>query len=413
MTAERLPADAIETFYASGAPPARLGVAVSGGSDSLALLHLLHDWGRATLFAVTVNHRLRPEAASEALHVERICRGLGVPHWIVEWTGWDGKGNLQDQARRSRYALIAEWAGELALDAVALGHTLDDQAETVLMRLARAPGVDGLSGMAPRVARHGMAFHRPLLASARRAGLRDILRQRGVRWVEDPSNEDLGFERIRARQALEVLGPLGIDAETLAETATHLRAARIALDWVTRNTALEIARVASGDVVFDRAGLRRPPDEIVRRLLSGALRWVASAEYPPRREPLADAEAAIAAKTNTALHGCRLLVSDMTVRITREHAAVADIRCPTTGTWDGRWTFDGPHARDLEVRALGDAVSDCPAWRETGLPRATLLASPAIWRGRNLVAAPLAGLSEGWTAKTGDLSRFAASLISH
>ncbi|MBT8475818.1 MAG: tRNA lysidine(34) synthetase TilS, partial [Alphaproteobacteria bacterium] len=85
--------------------PSRLGVAVSGGSDSLALLHLLHDWGRVPLAAVTVDHGLRPNSAGEAAHVAAICDGLGIPHSVLKWQGWDGRGNLQDQARRTRYSM--------------------------------------------------------------------------------------------------------------------------------------------------------------------------------------------------------------------------------------------------------------------------------------------------------------------
>jgi tRNA(Ile)-lysidine synthase len=106
-------------------------------------------------------------------------------------------------------------------------------------------------------------------------------------------------------------------------------------------------------------------------------------------------------------------VSDMTVRVAREHAAVAGLRGPTDAPWDRRWHLAGPHAPDLELRALGEAVRDCPDWRATGLPRATLLASPAVWRGAALVAAPVAGLANGWTADTGGAADFAAFLISH
>ena len=405
-------AAAIEEFYAGGAPR-RLGVAVSGGSDSLALLHLLHGWGGAELFAVTVNHGLRPEAASEALHVEKICDGLGIPHTVLEWRGWDGRGNLQDEARRTRYAMLARWGRELGLDAIALGHTMDDQAETLLMRLARSAGVDGLAGMAPIVTRHDIAFHRPLLVFCRREDLQTMLTDRGIRWVDDPSNEDESFDRVRARKAMTVLAPLGVDIERLSDTALHLRSARTALDWITQQTALDIAQVVAGDVIFDRAALRRPPDEVMRRLLARAVQWVGSADYPPRREPLLAAEFAVSHKENTTLHGCRVLVSDMTVRITREHAAVSKLVAPTTVPWDSRWVLEGPHEKGLEIRALGDAVKDCPAWRDTGLPRATLLASPSVWRGKTLVAAPVAGLGEGWSAKTGDLDAFAAFLISH
>ena len=90
--------------------PGKLGVAVSGGSDSLALLHILHDWGRVPLTAATVDHGLRVEAAEEAEKVAKICETLGIPHQVLKWQGWDGKGNLQAQARQNRFSLLADWA---------------------------------------------------------------------------------------------------------------------------------------------------------------------------------------------------------------------------------------------------------------------------------------------------------------
>jgi len=401
----------IDRFF-SGRLPGRLGVAVSGGSDSLALLHLLHDWNRVPLAAVTVDHGLRPGSAGEAAHVAAVCAGLDIRHDVLEWVGWDGKGNLQDQARRTRYSMMADWARERGLDAVALGHTMDDQAETVLMRLAREAGVDGLSGMAPSVVRHGTTFCRPLL-DARREDLREDLRARRVRWADDPSNEDAVFERVRVRQALAALEQAGVGVDRIAGSADHLREARDALAEVAADFARERVKSVAGDLIFDRTLLNRQPAEIRRRLLVGALKWVSSAQYPPRQEALADLEAAIGRGENATLHGCRIMTSDFTLRITREAKAVEGLSGPTDASWDVRWRLEGPHAPDLSIRALGEALKDCPDWRATRLPRATLLASPAVWRGETLVAAPVAGFCRGWSAHVADRSDFAASLISH
>jgi tRNA(Ile)-lysidine synthase len=120
--------------------PERLGIAVSGGGDSIALMHLLHriasDEGVA-LFAATVDHGLRAESADEARTVAKQAAALGIPHDTLRWQGWDGAGNLQDHARQARYALLKEWAKRNDISAIALGHPADDQAETLLMRLAR------------------------------------------------------------------------------------------------------------------------------------------------------------------------------------------------------------------------------------------------------------------------------------
>ena len=190
-----------------GALPA-FGVAVSGGGDSVALLLLARDWaaraGRA-VEAVTVDHGLRPGSAGEAAEVAALCARIGVPHDVLAWRGWDGNGNLQDNARRARRSLIADWARSRDVGAVALGHTLDDQAETLVMRLARGSGVDGLAAMAAESRAEGIVWLRPMLG-LRRADLRAWLMAEGVGWAEDPSNEDEGFARVRVRRALDVLG---------------------------------------------------------------------------------------------------------------------------------------------------------------------------------------------------------------
>ena len=144
-------------------PPPALGVAVSGGSESTALLIHLHDWAGprgVALHAVTIDHGLRPEAAAEAAGVAALCARLAVPHDTLPWR-WDGRGNLPDAARRGRQALISDWAAARGIADVALGHTADDQAETLLMRLGRGSGVDGLAAMRPlRRRRRSSAFSR-------------------------------------------------------------------------------------------------------------------------------------------------------------------------------------------------------------------------------------------------------------
>jgi len=380
-------------------PPKAIGVAVSGGSDSTALLHLMDQWASGAgvaLCAVTVDHGLRDAAADEALTVARFCARLGVDHTTLHWTGWDGKGNLQDQARRARYGLMAGWARERGIDTVVLGHTADDQAETFLMRLARGSGVDGLSGMAARRQSGGVTWVRPLLLQRRQA-LRDYLQRHNITWVDDPTNDDMRFERVKIRKALAVLAGLGLDVDRLAGTAQDLQTARSALEFQTREAAEKIATVSSGDVVFDPAGFEQLHSEIRSRLLAHALQWVASAPYRPRRHALGMVETDIQMGRAATLHGCRILPRKTEIRITREHQAVKDTVCLTDAVWDNRWRLAGPHGNGLELRALGAAgLAECPDWRSTGIPRASLLASPAVWEKDSLIAAPLAGLGNGW-----------------
>lgn len=394
----------------------KLGVAVSGGSDSTALLHglkaVLGD--RVQLFVATVDHGLRPEAAAEAEAVAATAVTLSLTHDTLKWTGWDGAGNLQDQARRARYGLLAQWAGARGLDAVALGHTADDQAETLLMRLGRSSGIDGLSGMAPVREVDGVRFLRPLLGVTR-AELRAYLTGRGIGWIDDPSNENENFTRIRARRALGELGDLGISARGLADVTANLAEAREALAYFAHDAACALVRIDGGDVLVDIAAFIALPAETQRRLLVHAFGWINQRAYPPRRAPVGDALAAIAEMRPVTLAGCRVLHGGESFRICREFNAVRDEVCPVDGLWDGRWRITGDTLAGAEIRPLGEAgLAQCPTWRETGRPHAALIATPALWQGGELVAAPLAGTGGSWRA---DLSSgedsFFTTLLSH
>ena len=399
-------------------PPACLGVAVSGGSDSLALLALLAAWadetGAPALHVVTVDHGLRPESGDEAAYVGQISAQMGLPHTILKWEGWDGHGNLADRARRARYDLMAQWAGAQGIHDIALGHTRDDQAETLLMRLARQAGLDGLAGMSARHRRGDLILHRPLLAHSREA-LRAHLRAGGIRWVEDPSNSDATYRRVQARRALNALRDVGITAEGLAQVAHHLAEARATLAQYAVEEARKITRFHSGDLVLERPALRALSPDITRRILQAGLKWVSGAEYGARGRAVDQAIAALHSGTNTTLQGCRITLRRDTLRISREPAAVVHLTAPPDQVWDGRWRLAGPGGSDGIIRALGAAGrAACPDWRVTGLPATSIEASPALWHGDTLVAAPVAGLGNGWSAVLcRDEGDFYNTLLSH
>ncbi|MEX1661643.1 tRNA lysidine(34) synthetase TilS [Thioclava sp. 15-R06ZXC-3] len=377
--------------------PRRVGVAVSGGSDSMATLHLL-----APLYdvhAVTVDHGLRPEAAAEAEFVAAACARLGVPHVVLHWAGAEATGNLMDAARRARMRLIGAWAREQGLDHVALGHTADDQAETFLMRLAREAGLEGLSGMRRSYLEEGVRWHRPLL-DVTRAELRSYLRQAGVSWVDDPSNSDPRFERVRARMALAGLSDIGITPDGLARVVGHLAQARAALDAVLEPFVAEHVVQDPGALRIDKAAFAQGlPPELQRRFLNAALIWVSGAQYPPRAAKL---ERFLHDLAPCTLHGCHITQDERQLIVSRELKAVADLRVPIDESWDN-WRLEGPgatYAPGLEIAALGaQGLCDCVNWRATGLPRETVLASPAVWAQEKLVAAPIAGFENGWKAR--------------
>ncbi|MGB3315452.1 MAG: tRNA lysidine(34) synthetase TilS [Albidovulum sp.] len=394
--------------------PDRLGVAVSGGGDSMALLCLAADWaaeGGPPVMAITVDHRLRPGSVDEARMVARFCATLGVPQEVRVWNHAGISGNLQDTARRARYRLIADWAREKGITHVATGHTADDQAECVLMGLARAAGIDGLSGMRRNWSEHGILWQRPFLDVTRQT-LRDELTARGVGWVEDPTNEDDRYTRVKARKVLQALTPLGIKVPDLANVADNLAQVRQVVVEATAEIAGRIVREAGGELVVDRDAFLRLAPETARRLLVGALIWTSGAEYAPRADAVQRLKAAIRERRDATLWGCKIALRGHDLRINREPKAVAGLEGPTDAIWDNRWRLSGPHDAGLVVRALGsEGLTQCPDWRESAFPRAALIVSPAIWRDETLISAPLAGFSNGWAAEI--VAGYHSFLISH
>lgn len=267
-----------------------LALAVSGGVDSMALLHLIAVWrgqGGGIVhpppIVFTVDHGLRAEAAGEAAFVASVARALGFAHRTLAWTGAKPDAGIQDAARRARYELLL---GELAREPVCrdlvLAHTRDDQAETLLMRLARGSGLDGLSAMRPVecrvVVRLGHPVHevvirlcRPLLGVPKQR-LVATAQAQGLKWCDDPSNVDQRFERVRLRREEPARAALGLTAEALARTASRLALERAAA--LARVSSLAAAHVsdhggAYGEFVVPAETTLNPADagRILARLL--------------------------------------------------------------------------------------------------------------------------------------------------
>ncbi|WP_254694199.1 tRNA lysidine(34) synthetase TilS [Sulfitobacter sp. SK012] len=401
--------------------PPRLGVAVSGGGDSVALLCLAREMCAtqgSALFAVTVDHGLRAESTDEAQTVATLCEELGVPHEVLRWGMWDGHGNLQNAAREARYELMGDWAARHDIGTVALGHTADDQAETMLMRIARRSGVDGLCGIPARQSRHGIDWVRPLL-QAKRANLRTYLTENHISWVDDPSNDDTAFDRIKARRALTELAGLGIDAEAFQAVAENMVRVRKALILQTSLAAHDLCHLGGGGVSMCARKLLALPDEIRRRLLVQAIGWITGNVYPARRDAVLGLMAALERGTGATLDGCQVTVHRGQIWIFREYQAVRHMRCSIVDTWDNRWQFRSAEPvvdkGNLELRALGEeGLGQCGDWRAVGLPRALLLGTPSVWEGDHLVAAPLANPDNKWRAELdGGEEAFFATLLSH
>jgi tRNA(Ile)-lysidine synthase len=251
----------------------RIGVAVSGGPDSVALLLLAAAARPGMVEAATVDHALRDESRAEGESVAALCERLDLPHAIltVEWREKPQTG-IQQRARQARYRLLGGWAQQRGLFALLTAHHLDDQVETLLMRLARGAGVSGLAGMrrAAQVPGGTLPLIRPLLGW-RHAELERICADAGIRPVVDPSNDDAQFERVRVRRALAAADWL--DREALALSAANLADADAAIAWTTIQVWNRAVRTSGGAVLFRPEGI---PREIRRRLVHRAVLQLAT-----------------------------------------------------------------------------------------------------------------------------------------
>lgn len=394
-------------------PSKSLAVAFSGGPDSLALLVLAAQWaGRrkgVSLHAFTVDHGLRAASTAEVKRAAALARKLGVSHRILRWEGAKPASGIQAAARDARYRLLLDACREAGAGDLLVAHHLEDQAETFLLRLARGSGVDGLAAMPAErmLAEEGppVRLLRPLLGIGQ-SRLAATVAKSGLAPILDPSNEDDRFDRVRARKALALLAPLGLDAARLARTAGQMARAREALEAET--AALLSAHAvlsAFGHVELERGPLMTVPLETGLRALAALIRIVGGADYAPRLDSLEAVYAAIGEGTlgrGRTLGGVKLALKGDLVLVTRETAAATRapsfaLKAGEEGRCDGRFDIrvgKAPRGASLEVRALGE--EGLAALRASGValpavPSAILQALPGLWRDGKLVAAPHLG----------------------
>ncbi|MGF1628511.1 MAG: tRNA lysidine(34) synthetase TilS [Kiloniellaceae bacterium] len=374
MTAAPVTAEAFAARMAalgSFEPEPQVAAAVSGGPDSLALAFLLRDWVAARggrLTALTVDHGLRSDSATEAAWVGGLMQAHGIAHEILTWQGRKPAASRQAAARRARYELLLAACEVRGIFHLALAHHLEDQAETFLLRLGRGSGLDGLAAMAPVSETSGLRLLRPLLTLPK-ARLLATLEARGLDWVEDPSNEDSAYARVRLRRLLPELAGEGMTPARLGSASRHLGRARAALE---SDVAVVLARAArpdpAGFLDLDPAALAGASAEVSLRALARCLMAVGGAGYTPRLERLERLHACLRgglAKAVT-LGGCRVVPRGARWLVVREAGRTAAAALPPGGRllWDGR--FEVVMARgevakgaDMTVGPLGSA-----GWRD-------------------------------------------------
>ena len=300
-----------------GAHDGTIAVAVSGGSDSLALMHLLRGFAQQrksrSLVVLTVDHGLRKFSARDAKQVAAWAKQAGLKAKILTWTGAKPKSGIEAAAREARYRLMGEWLTRHKIDTLFVGHTGDDQAETFLLRLARGSGLDGLAAMRtnapwPVPGFAGLGVMRPLLA-LRRDQLRAHLKSLQQPWLNDPMNDDPAFDRVKIRKVLVALADAGLTAERIASAAAHLARARESLEIVTEAVLARAVRTGEGGVLLDPAVLAGAPREVGLRALAAVLMAVSGQAYRPRFESLVRLFDQIGGGrfgAGATLHGCHI-----------------------------------------------------------------------------------------------------------
>ena len=371
----------------------------------MALTLLAHAWARrrsGRIHALTVDHGLRPDSADEARQVGSWLAQRGIPHTILRWRPPGQASGLQAAARDARYAMLERWCATSGVLHLLVGHHANDQAETVLMRFGAGSGALGLSGMAAVSERRDVRILRPLL-HAKPNALRDYLKHRRQRWIEDPSNEDPSFTRVRIRQAIG--SALGLSMDRLNETARKLGRTRATMESVVaRQCASAVSIMPSGYALLDAPTFAVQPPEVRMQALAAVVRTVGGRVYSPREERLRRLDQAIqdrqVGRART-LAGTRIGPWRGRLLVSRELAAVADsLSIPRDASeiaWDGRFLAHFGHKANtgLRIGALGTA--GVTAIRATGTPPNTAVPAvvwptlPTIWRADTVLAVPHLG----------------------
>jgi tRNA(Ile)-lysidine synthase len=404
-TRETFSSSQIGLLFSRLAGERHVALAVSGGSDSLALMHLAGRWaGGRRLTVLTVDHGLRPESAAEAEQVARWAASLGLAHVTLRWEGEKPRTGLQAAAREARYRLMQEWCEANGIAALLTAHTLDDQAETVMMRIARGTSIEGLAAIAPIVRlSSSLQLHRPLLALTR-AGLRQMLTAQGQAWIEDPSNEDMRFERVRVRKLMPALAAAGITSEKLALLASRALDAHRALCEATIEFLARHSRHhPQGYCTIAREAYDGLSEEAKVRVLARQIGRYGGGGAPERGElKLLAAALGLGRNTRRTLGGAIIAARSRQILIGREPGRIDPHPVPLVDgmLWDHRFTI---HASRSGPFTVAPAALPVPRESRNETPDFVCKSLPAVFGGGKLIAIPTLGIGEsGFAAEWRD-----------
>jgi tRNA(Ile)-lysidine synthase len=396
---------ALESLFLGFAAYRHVALAVSGGADSTAMMLLVRRWLDLTsrpsqITVLTVDHRLRPESASEAEWVARRAAEFGFAHRTLIWQGEKPGADLQAAARRARYALMTGFCRDHGIGALATAHTSNDQAETLIMRLRRGSGLDGLAGMAPLSERDGIALIRPLLGVTR-SRLEAFLRLNGQSWLEDPSNQNQIYERVRIRRALKAAAALGLSMTKATLSAKRLGRARDALEALTSDfirSHLLVHEAGFGEIAF--ASFLDAPEEIALRTLARISPAFGGRSAPPRLSKLEAAYAKLRMRPPMlTLGGCQFASRGERLLIVREYGRIRRgelmLLPGQTVVWDRRFKVSLPSTAETPcllgpLGAAGVQAVKAAGAHFGGMPHLAAIALPSLWDEGGLRFVPFA-----------------------
>ncbi len=328
----------------------KVAVAVSGGIDSIVLLHLITSWAEKRQYpspiALAVNHGLRPESQEEVEFVVSYAKELGVKKsFILNWKRQNIKGNVQSQARKARYKLLTEWCKNNDVKHLFIAHHKDDQAETFLLRLERGSGLDGLSSMDYKSSLNGVCMLRPLLSFSR-SRIKKYADFYRLKWVEDRSNQSLKYKRTLYRNLLKASGNQEILTERIYLTTLHIKRATKALMHYTRLAFNDCVNVHDlGYIEIKLSEFYKLPEEIALRLLLYSIMVISSKHYKPRYNSLIAIFNKVLQKDNDVhctLSGCKIRKYGESILIIRESSKIQEISVslPLNAPieWDNRFS---------------------------------------------------------------------------
>lgn len=381
----------------------KIALAVSGGADSICLLLAFHDWASrsgwdGTCEVLTVDHQLRSESREEAGFVKRLSSTLGIPCFVLDWSGEKPSSGVQEAARNARYQLMASHIAVSGSEVIVLAHHLDDQAETFLDRLTRGSGISGLSAMAPDepFGPHGLRLIRPFL-EVPKDRLVATLKARNQAWREDPSNQDEKYKRSRLRKISNGLKEEGLSAERIAATARQLRRSRAALESMLAHIFFDhVEEHPAGPLRVQMQSYQGLAEEFRLRLLILMIERTTGRLHQPKLRKIEALDQRILAENSgrQTLGGAVIASNQDTVFIWKEvgrEPPEALLEVTGSGCWDNRFFYrietgdaQNSHRQPLSLGPLFRAPVDrqLVVWPQ-GWPKDAFECAPVFWVGKS------------------------------